>query len=144
MEQKPMPWAVKVILIVHSVMLIYIICIFLNMSTHLLPFLDPMSKLSEIEKPFYIFACAFWVFTVVTSIFGFLRARLYARNITLVFYGLLILYLGNFLLFPFTVKSLIGYRVAMVHFHLLLFCILIFLFYIALRPDVYNYCQPSD
>jgi hypothetical protein len=144
MAQKPMPWAVKVILIIQFLMLFHILSMALNVATGLLgPFYGHRVFGHMFESPFYTFIFILLTFTLVVSIFGFLRARPYGRSITLVFYGFLILYVGGLLLYPFMADSLRFHRFS-IYIQLVELCIFIFAFYLSLRPDVYNYCQSSD
>lgn len=140
-----MPFSVKLLLAIHFLILAYFIIISFNALTGIFPLLDPASRFSAIKNsPFYIFLFGFWLFTVCISIAGFFRAKAYARNISLAFYGFVTLYVGGLLLDIFHLNSIKLHQGMAFNIYAVELVFFIFILYLLLRPDVYHYVYQEN
>jgi hypothetical protein len=147
MTKKPAPLSVRAIIIIHSALLVIFILFLINTWLELISIPDSQKILkSLVGPPFGVIKIMFlsWLIIMLISIYGFIRPGLYARHLTLAFYGFIILLQFYNLLNIFIKEDMAGWQQLLVLFNFLFLCFLILVFYLALRPEVYYYCQQSE
>lgn len=145
--KKPMPVSVKFLVIFHclalftfvSVVFIYVSGLYSNIH-----FNRVMSNMLNNPLLFSKLPLYSWIIFQVVLIYGFIKRKYYARNVSVVFYGLMIIYFSNYILQVFTIEAASGWTIAFLLFWVISLFTSVFLLYVGLRPEVYDYCRKSE
>ncbi len=148
MTDKQMPFTVKFIVIIYSLILAAVILSVFSAATgltsnvHANDLFKILTRNLLSIKNLLVYA---WILIMILSILGFVRAKPFARNLNIAFYGFAILYFVDLLLDLFIITKPPSPTLRWAYVLSTMFLSgLIFLLYLSLRPEVYDYCRPED